>query len=171
MNSVHEPGSRTMSKNFDSGKYQVEPGQKQAECTECTAQGQPARPGREPSAHPALPRALRARPRLSLRPVARAPRAYPSSACRARHACLCPRACQRPRSCRPPATRAPAPTCALSRAPTHAQPSAPAPACAPSTPACARPARPTPSLALSLLLKWAVAHQTFCTYFFFFFSL
>ena len=46
MNSVHEPGSRTMSKKFDSGKYRVEPGQKQAECTECTAQSQPARPAR-----------------------------------------------------------------------------------------------------------------------------
>ena len=59
MNNVHEPGSRIMSENLTQEKYRVKPGQKQAECTECTAFGQPACPGREQAAQPALPRALR----------------------------------------------------------------------------------------------------------------
>ena len=81
-------------------KYRVEPGQKQAECTECTAQSQPAGPGRAPRACcRAQPRALRFRP-----PTLRAPRAPAPAACAqrlparlpaARPACtpaLCPRA-------------------------------------------------------------------------------
>ena len=88
MNSVHEPGSRTMSKKFDSGKYRVEPSQKQVECTECTAQGQPARPGR-------------ARPALPARPLHPAPaRLQRACACLPRAPCL---------SCATPATPSPAP--------------------------------------------------------------
>ena len=68
MNSVHEPGSRTMSKNLTQEKYQVKSGQKQVECTECTALGQPARPCR------ALPRACRA-PAPPLRPALTRPAA------------------------------------------------------------------------------------------------
>ena len=41
MNSVHEPGSRTMSKNLTQEKYRVEQGQKQAKCTKCTALASP----------------------------------------------------------------------------------------------------------------------------------
>ena len=131
MNSVHEPGSRTMSKKFDSGKYRVEPGQKQAECTECIAQGQPAHPGRAqrpghvPAAQSALPRTLRARPRL----LPRAPRA----------SLPCPRACCRTpaASLRPLAQHARAPSALRARL-------QPAPASflrAPRPPACA----PTPA--------------------------
>ena len=67
MNSVHEPGSRTMSKNLTQEKYRVEQGQKQVGRTECTAKSQPACPGR---ARPAP--ACRARP-ARLRPACRAP--------------------------------------------------------------------------------------------------
>ena len=60
MNSVHEPGSRTMSKNLTPEKYRVKPGQKQAECTKCTAlaslPAQAAHLGHPPAAPP--PRAL-----------------------------------------------------------------------------------------------------------------
>ena len=45
MNSVHEPDSRTMSKNLTQEKYRVKSGQKQAECTECTDLGQPTARG------------------------------------------------------------------------------------------------------------------------------
>ena len=80
MNRVHEQCPK---KNFDSGKYRVEPGQKQAECTECTAQGQPARPA--PS-QPCPARSARARACLPRAP--RAPAARPGAcAPTAPHAC------------------------------------------------------------------------------------
>ena len=73
MNSVHEPGSRTMSKNLTQEKYQVEPGQKQAECTECTVQSQPTRPGHaRPVPSACLPRAQRG-PLTCAPPAARLP--------------------------------------------------------------------------------------------------
>ena len=68
MNSVHELDSRTMSKNLTHEKYRVKLGQKQAECTECTALGQPARPAPRPRA-----------PRLRPAPVPRPPRAPPTA--------------------------------------------------------------------------------------------
>ena len=124
MNSVHEPGSRTMSKKFDSGKYRVEPGQKQAECTEYTAQDQPARPGRAPAAQPALPRAPRAP--AACAPAARAHAAQapaaPTCAPRAPRACSSPARLQRAHS--PSAQRLlrPAATCAPHARPARAQP-------------------------------------------------
>ena len=51
MNCVHEPGSRTMSKKFDSGKYRVEPGQK-------TGRVHSPRPARAPAAPAARPASL-----------------------------------------------------------------------------------------------------------------
>ena len=85
----------------------VKTDRKLAECTECTAQGQPRRPGCAPAAQPALPRVLCARPRLLPRPAERAARA-----------CL-PRACISCRAPRAPAARPlaqrllrPAATCA-----------------------------------------------------------
>ena len=76
MNSFHELGSRTMSKNLTQEKYRVKPSQKQAECT---AQSQPARPApacRAPCAHPApapllphTPRACRCLLRTPARPL------------------------------------------------------------------------------------------------------
>ena len=99
MNSVHELGSRTMSKKFDSGKYRVEPGQKQAECTECTTQGQPARCR---ACWAPRPRACRAPvPTCRARPC-RAP--YLPRVPAARHACRTP--CL---LCATPATPSPAP--------------------------------------------------------------
>ena len=74
MNSVHEPGSRTMSKNLTSEKYRVKPGQKQAACTECTASWPSSTPGSVRPARPSLPvaRATRApaspEPRAPTRP-------------------------------------------------------------------------------------------------------
>ena len=122
MNSIHEPGSRTMSKNRlrnNTESNRIENG--------------PSAPSAQPVASPRAPAAPL--PRL---------RAYPASACRARHARLrfrqCPRACQRPRACRPPATRAP-------HAPAPARPCrlrAPAPACA-----CSAPGRVTTLSAVS----------------------
>ena len=75
MNSVHESGSRTMSKNLTQEKYRVKSSQKQAECTECPALGQPARPlaPRAPAPAACAPRALQ----LPTRP---APRALPAAA-------------------------------------------------------------------------------------------
>ena len=106
MNSVHEPSSRTMSKYFDSGKYRVEPGQKQAECTKCTAL---ASPGAQ-AARPAPCRAAATR----LRPAAARPPRTPTQS--------------------PPAARAKLALRAPARspcAPQHARlrPSAPARAC------------------------------------------
>ena len=54
-----------------------------------------SQPARAPSAQLALPRGHRARPRLPPRSAARAPRAYSTSACRARHARLRVRPCLR----------------------------------------------------------------------------
>ena len=110
MNSVHEPGSRTMSKKFDSGKYRVEPGQKQAECTECTAQGQLTRPGRAPRAQAAR---LAPRPR-ACRPASPAPRARACCSALPRAALACRTRCERlrPSACAPPAPRAPRARCA-----------------------------------------------------------
>ena len=79
MNSVHEPGSRTMSKNPTQEKYRVKSGQKQAECTECTALGQAVCP--LGSARPCAPcaRAPAARLLLPARPAgARAVPARPA---------------------------------------------------------------------------------------------
>ena len=124
MNSVHEPGSRTMFKNFDSGKYRVEPGQKQAECTKCIAQGQAARPA------PSQPcPALSARARACHRALPRAPIQSPPAA-GAKPACVSARVraptAILPRAPRAPQRlRAPGPTCALARAPTHARLRAP----------------------------------------------
>ena len=91
MNSVHEPGSRTMSKNLTQEKYQVKSGQKQVECTKCTALGQPARPCRAlpcacrasaPPLRPALtrPAACSARPRAHDPCAPYAPNACPACA-------------------------------------------------------------------------------------------
>ena len=87
MNSVHEPGSRTMSKNLTQEKYRVKPGKKQAECTECTARWPSNTPGRAP-----LPR-----------------RAHPCRAVRAPAAPCAPlpRRARPCRAARPPASRAP----------------------------------------------------------------
>ena len=89
MNSVHEPGSRTMSKNLTQEKYRVKSGKKQAEYTECTTLSQ--------AAHPAL------RPRAPRAPAARAYRA--AAACPARPAwglLRLPRAPATPAACSPP---------------------------------------------------------------------
>ena len=69
MNSVHEPGSRTMSKNLTQEKYRVELGQKQVKCTKCTALASPRaqRLGCEPRA--TLPRPPRACCRLLCAPA------------------------------------------------------------------------------------------------------
>ena len=56
MNSVHEPGSRTMSKNLTPEKYRVKPGQKQAECTKCTALANPRTQAARPAPRPRAPR-------------------------------------------------------------------------------------------------------------------
>ena len=126
-------------------KKRVKTDRKWAECTECTAQGQPRRPGHEPPARPA--------------PACRAPSALPP-------ACACaqlPRTPKRPlrSSAAAACLRLPArprtPACSPRPAPTHA-----CRAClrAPSAPAQRAPyACPAPSL----LLKWAVAHFRFCT--------
>ena len=114
MNSVHELGSQTTSKKFDSGKYQVKTDRKWAECTECKAPSQPVRPGCAPSAQPrpgrvpCAPRVPAACPRPASLPLARAPRSpaarLPARCCRLRAprasaccrapACACP-----PRAC------------------------------------------------------------------------
>ena len=148
MNSVHEPGSRTMFKNFDSGKYRVKPGKKQAECTECTAQGQAARPA--PSqpcpARSARARACRARPaRLpSVRlPCAPRPPVRPAMSARLPRAPYCLRA---PAACAP--QRPPAPSPARPRTPAWALRARLAPARPASYPS-QRPAQ-LPSLAIYL---------------------
>ena len=62
MNCVHKPGSRTMSKKFDSGKYRVEPGQK-------TGRVHSPRPARAPAAPAVSPASLqRARSPSAQRP-------------------------------------------------------------------------------------------------------
>ena len=105
MNSVHEPGSRTMSKNLTQEQYCVKPGKKQAECTKCTALASP----RAQVEHPApVPRAIR--PPLRLLPRAfRVPAAAPAP--RTPH--LPTPAVPLPRACR---TRARAPTSCIPRA-------------------------------------------------------
>ena len=168
-------------------KKRVKTDRKWAECTECTAQGQPKRPGR------AWPRAQRLCLASSARPC-RAPRA-PCCACPARPAAHAPRA--RAPAARAPAARAPAalrscrsralPAARPCLAPHARQPSAPrTPAqrpCAclrtPSAPLrCPRTprARPAPSQRLHSALplaQWAVAHFRVCTkiyiYIYFFF--
>ena len=111
MNSVHKLGSRIMSKNLTQEKYRVELGQKQAECTECTAQSQPQHPSRAPSA--CLLRAPCAF-RLRVRPHPRA-RSHPHTRSRART----------------PAAPAPTPQ----RLPAHpARPAERLPPCAPQRP-------------------------------------
>ena len=128
MNSVHEPGSRTMSKNLTQEKYRVEPGQKQAECTECTAQSQPARPGRAPRT--CSPHALRP---ARLLPAARCPRALRATAAR-----------QRPAHVRAvPAS--PSACCALVATPSLAPHSRPAPSPPSTRLLLARPARAPPA--------------------------
>ena len=109
MNRVHKQRPK-----IDSGTIPVKSDRKQAECTECTARSQPARPARAPS-----PRACSALPRARSQPArpARAPS---------------PRAC----SALPRAPRAP-------RAPTHLTPERlPPAACAPRAPCAPLPARP-----------------------------
>ena len=159
MNSVHEPGSRTMSKNLTQKKYRVKSGQKQAECTECTALGQPARlpsPRRAPAAP--LPRSPRApcAPAHCLRvvparlaptaPLPRAPRA-PAPCLRTQrphastHVLRAPTPCRSPRmpaACCLRAPRAPVPCPRACCAPQRLL-RAPAPAARPS--ACLRTSR------------------------------
>ena len=117
MNSVHEPGSRTMSKKFDSGKYRVKTDRKWAKCTECTAPSQPA-PSHACACCRALPcptRPARLPPSCALRARVLLPPERPTR--------LRPRA-QRPAACAPCLRIAP------SRAPSaclraqHAQPRA-----------------------------------------------
>ena len=72
MNSVHEPGSRTMSKNLTQEKYRVKPGKTQAECTECTARWPSNTPGRAPLLRRARP-CRAARPPASRAPSASLP--------------------------------------------------------------------------------------------------
>ena len=103
MNRVHEQCPKILTQeNTESNRAKNRPSAPSAQ-PKARPHAQVARPGR---AQPALPRALRPCPHLQLHPTARA---YPASACRARHARLrvrpCPCACQRPRACRPPATR------------------------------------------------------------------
>ena len=83
MNSVHEPGSRTMSKNLTQEKYRVEPGQKQTECTQCTALASPRAQPALPTPSPRPPRAPAAPLARLLPPAPRAPRT-PVCALRAR---------------------------------------------------------------------------------------
>ena len=59
MNSVHEPGSRTMSKNLTPKKYRVKLGQKQAKCTKCTALASPRLPRSRCAPRPPRARLLR----------------------------------------------------------------------------------------------------------------
>ena len=162
MNSVHEPGSRTMSKNLTQEKYRVKTSQKQAKCTECTALGQPARQSCAPNA---LSRAQR--------PAARAPR---SAAARLRLRLPSVRLSGAPRQpASPPVlARLLAPVSVPPCAPQHARPARTstlalrAPARAPARPtggparpsprahACARPsARPsTPAQRLAFLSQY-----------------
>ena len=133
MNNVHEPGSRTMSKNLTQEKYRVKPGRKQAKCTECIAlaslHAQVARPALRSHA-PRVPRAPLPRP---LRPCSACLHARPT---RAR-----PRAPRAPHA-RPPG-RPPARPPAL---PTRARPNAPrAPARARACACCAPHLRPAPN--------------------------
>ena len=131
MNSVHELGSRTMSKNLTQEKYRVKPGQKQVECTECTAFGQPARPGPAPSpgrtplprAWRALPRACRALARRRVRPRSRL-RSLACRSCRLRAPLLPP---ARPARAQSQHAQCPAPACARPAPPARApaEPSAP----------------------------------------------
>ena len=112
MNSVHEPGSRTMSKNLTQEKYRVKSGQKQAECTECTTLGQPARPGRAPNAQ-----------------ATRALRTCRACCCASHACCRAPRALLHPAYL--PSVRLPGAPRPLARPPAPAR--LPAPACLPPT--------------------------------------
>ena len=164
MNSVHEPGSRTMSKILTQEKYRVNPSRKQAKCTEYTALASPSAQTARPAPRPRAPRAPRApaaaRPLL---PHARSPRAF----ARLLPTRPCP-ALQR-RSCRAPALPAPtsayrlrahlraccAPTCAP-RAPSLA------PTCAPRAPSLAPCRRCSGCIAIQHCPCLLPSHNTVC---------
>ena len=144
MNSVHEPGSQTMSKNLTPEKYQVKPGKKQAECTECTVCYPSNTPDRAP-----LPRSYAL---VAPRPCpTHPPPPCASARARAPSACVSRARLRRARArLRPPARPCRA-ACPALRASAYA----------PLLHACASPcAQPK--------LKWAVAHFRFCIYIFFF---
>ena len=73
MNTVHEPGSRTMSKNLTPEKYRVKPGQKQVACTECTTSWPSSTPSRAGPACLSLPAAQAPRAPACLSRGPRAP--------------------------------------------------------------------------------------------------
>ena len=159
MNSIHEPGSRRMSKNRLRNRTESNRAKNRLSAMSAQPTDPTVRPGRAPC------RALRA-PRL---PAARPCRPAPARPLRpARRA---PAACAR----MPPLPRAPMP-------PATARPRAPH---APTPRACARasvhlpPARPTAPLraqrsaqrsARLPYAQWAVAHFRFCIFFFSFLS-
>ena len=122
MNSVHEPGSRTMSKNRLRNSTESNRAKNRLSAPNAQPTGLAARPGRAPCR---APRALRL-PVAPLPPAARVP--GPSACLPAPHA--------QPRSARPSAPRAP--TCApRAYLPSARSPRAPvslalAPTCAPS---------------------------------------
>ena len=154
----------------DSGKKKkrVKTDRKWAECTECTAQGKLARPGRAPAAR--LPRPCCARPtRLPpSRPAARPrtlaqPTASPAAA---RQGAPAPRARAlqrpaRPRPCRP----APMPPARHARAPQACQPAERAQHARPARSASAQPANSQPQYN-SFVLQPKTSHLSHDTIFF-----
>ena len=161
MNSVHEPGSRTMSKNLTQEKYRVEPGQKIGRVHQVHSPGQPARPGHSPSSQAARPtrhcRACCRTPRAPSsaplpRAQPRAPRVRPCST-RQRRSCRAHPLAQRPLS---PIACAPR---ARPLAPCHPA-SARLAACAPAASPARPPARPSACLRAQRLGRTPRAPQS-----------
>ena len=161
MNRVHEPGSRTMSKNRLKNSTESKLGQNRLSAPSAQPTGPAACPGRltghAPRACCLCPCALRT---LHARcaPRARyAPRVRPRSS---RASLRAPRRALMPLPCAPAAPREP-----LRRA-AHACAQRPGPNCLARAPQ--PPVRPTLACAPAPYAQWAVAHFKFCIYKFFF---
>ena len=141
-NSIHEPGSRTMSKNRLRSSTESNRAKNRLSAPSAQPIGPASRPSRAPCRAPAACCARPASQRLPARPARSVAR--PPTGPRDQH----------PNAREPPRAHAP------SRAPAPARAS---PACA----CCARPARPAQPSVWLPYAQWAVAHFRFCIPFFF----
>ena len=158
MNSIHEPASRTMSKNLTQEKYRVEPGQKQAEHTKCTALASPrAQAAPRPPSQPCPARSTRAHG-YCRSPAARALACFaraPAPRVPAYRAPV-PPACRAP-ACRVPLLRAcPAPRLRLPNAQPHTQRLSPA-QCRDTAACLATQAALSPTTILQVVLRYNLA--------------